>query len=190
MNKKLSNIFYWFSTVSLILLIVLSGFFIYWSYKGKILHFDSFFFEFKETIKVKTPQEINVDLSYQLKNDLKKLWGETEEKEYAICIDGWFTLEGENMTEKYDEQIIFLEQYTDLTIGTTNYVGVPQCETMAVLHKHPSTGCNNILNIADAEGAKRAYERGVSLFLIQCEENMLEVYTRHNLYKGQVIRFE
>ena len=68
-------------------------------------------------------------------------------------------------------------------MGEKSYTVTMGCgNTDGKLHKHPN-GCNDFLHSGDVKSARDFFEKGGYFYLIQCEKDKVEVYTRENIYR-------
>ncbi len=97
--------------------------------------------------------------------------------EYAGCVDG----------RVVDSNTIMFENITNIIIGTSTKSILPNCDGFGVIHSHPQVKCDDKLNAIDTEAAKKMFKNGVTFFIIQCKKNSFEIYTKKDLYNGEVI---
>ncbi len=134
--------------------------------------------------------QVTISFDANLADELRAHWREHPDTEYAACLDGTRTMIGKNMTEQFDTMDFRLTSATYNLDGKTNYVSVPPCDRLAVLHSHPEGSCQETLGVSDIEAAKTLFRDGAAFFMIQCEENLIEVYSRDNLYEGALVTLE
>lgn len=129
---------------------------------------------------------VQLTLTPEMKTQLSRVWNDNPGREYSACVDGHTNIDGKDLNEKYDVMDVTLTGLLDVQSGKENYVSTTACGTFAVIHKHPD-GCSTTIWLGDAEAAKQQFRNGVSLYLIQCEEHKVEVFTRDNLWEGVVV---
>jgi hypothetical protein len=119
------------------------------------------------------------------KQQLKDNYNKFTDKEYAACIDI------EDKQVKTNETIINNYDFkgvTNLVEGSKNYSPAVNCN-LGRIHLH-TNGCENTLWSGDVAAAQESFKSGNLFFVIQCDTNKLEIFTRENLYEGVVVKIQ
>jgi hypothetical protein len=133
---------------------------------------------------------VYLEFNDEARDGLYELWDSHQDKEYSACIRGYTYAQTKNISEGYDKIILRVTEVYNAKTGTTNMAPLINCfGELGVIHNHPMIGCRDKLWTGDVQAAKMSFVAGNELFLIQCERNRIEVYTRENLYQGRVVEF-
>lgn len=137
--------------------------------------------------KVYSPEELGLRFTTPVKQELFRLWDETGDSEYAACIQGSSTLIDREDGSGYANMTFTLREISEYKLGKTNYVEGMECLGFAHLHKHPDIGCSERMWKGDVLSAKNKFEKGFSLYIIQCERDTFEIYDRDDLYNSKLV---
>jgi hypothetical protein len=141
-----------------------------------------------EFTKINTQNNLAFDIGFI--NILSKNWNQSN-GEYSICIQSTRLEDCKN--NSYCMFNYTLISQSDYTSGKEHYVepsAYCDIKSNTFLHKHPTSGCSNKLTDGDLESAKQNYEHGILFYIIQCDSNKFEVYTRQNMLNGYVVTVE
>lgn len=141
----------------------------------------------EENGTIRVHNDLVLTFEDDLKDELRQLWDSHNDSEYSACIKGSERSIINESENKYEDVLYTLKEVVKVNNGGENYVDQVLCFDDAIIHNHPKSGCSNYLWTGDVDGAKSAFARGVSFYLIQCERNKIEVYSRDNMWKGQII---
>jgi hypothetical protein len=118
----------------------------------------------------------------EFKRDASAYW--STELEYAACVE----MRTVFLPEEEDEQIqLVFHDFKSVMVGGEDRVTLPSCTEKAVIHSHPSVGCRDRLWSGDIPSAESWYRAGGVAYLIQCDADRIEVYTRDTGTNGVVI---
>ncbi|MEA3430330.1 MAG: hypothetical protein U9R08_03580 [Nanoarchaeota archaeon] len=130
---------------------------------------------------------IKIIMRDRLADELRNQWNEHLDSEYAACIKGDFSHETDVDDWTKGNATIYLDKIESLHEGESNFVSIGKCNEMALIHNHPNGPCRDRIWMGDTEAAKWHFKNGVSLFLIQCSQDQIEIYTRDNMYNGRLV---
>lgn len=127
--------------------------------------------------------------SEEVQTTISQLWISHPDSEYLLCVDGdiFFDKNEEANSWKDGDSYVVADKVLAKYEGGKDYVTSPLCDGVVTIHNHPNIGCSTQLGTADSMAAKKFFSNGGLLFMIQCEENSFEMYTRNDLYNGEIV---